>query len=252
VVAVFALYATLLTGLRSHLYADELRRTQIEAQHHTKSARAQYTAGRALVSRLEISSANSPQYFFARKHYEWAGELEPGFKVSWLGLIHLNCQVGVPVETVWLDELANRLHSSVLGPGDRNILFSVKEMAIAGTLCLLRTDVTRLFEAAITNATVSPYVRSMLYSWLADYLTLAVHDLPAAQAELDKSLVITPHNSSNRFKRAQLAYLQNRHDEARAMLEAIQDANLLRSERETKAILLECLGLGGAAKCGGK
>jgi hypothetical protein len=160
--------------------------------------------------------------------------------------------VGVPVEAAWINELASRLHDSPFGPGDRNVLYSVKEMSIAGTLCLSRADAERLFDAASTNATTAPYVRSLLYSWLADYLTLVAHDLPAAQYELDKSLAIAPGNSSNHFKRAQLAYLQGRHDEARTMLDAIQDTGLLRSERETKAMLLECLGSGGTTKCIGK
>jgi protein O-mannosyl-transferase len=252
VVAVYALYATLLTGLRSHLYGDEIRRTQIESQHHPESARTHYEAGRVLVSRVEITSASSPQYFFARKHYERAGQLEQGLKVSWLGLIHLNCQVGASVETAWIDELANRLHASSLGPGDRNVLYSVKEMAIAGTLCLPRANVTRLFEAAITNATASPHVKSLLYSWLADYLTLAVHDLPAAQVELDKSLAIAPHNPSNRLKRAQLAFLQGRHDEARALLESFEDDRLARSDREILDLLISCLGPDGTTNCIGR
>jgi tetratricopeptide (TPR) repeat protein len=245
-------YFSFVTALRAHLYGDELQRTQIEAQHHPESARTQYTAGRALVSRLEINSAASPQYFFARKHYERAGELEPGFKVSWLGLIHLNCQVGQPAEAAWINELVKRLHESPLGPGDRNVLFSIKEMSVAGTLCLTRDDVARLFDAAITNPGTTPHVRSRLSSWFADYLALVARDLPAAQAELDKSLAIAPHNPSNRLKRAQLAFLQGRHEEASAMLDRLQESSLLRSERETMALLRACLGPEGSAKCFGR
>jgi hypothetical protein len=245
-------YFSLVTALRAHLYGNELRRTQIEAQHHLKSARTHFEAGRAVVSNMAIGSANSPQYFFARKHYELAGEIAPDVKSSWLGLIHLNCMVGALPETAWINELERRLHESAFGPGDRNVLYGLKEMSIAGTLCLTRTDVERLFGAVATNATVTPYVRAILHSWLADYLTLVAHDLPAAQYELDKSLAIAPGNSSNHFKRAQLAYLQGRHDEARTLLDAIQDTSLLRSERETKVMLLECLNSAGAAKCIGK
>ncbi len=245
-------YFSFVTALRSHLYGDELQRTQIEAQHHPESARTQYTAGRAIATRLEIGSANSPQYFFARSHYERAGEIEPGFKVSWLGLIHLNCQVGQPVEAAWINELARRLHESPLGPGDRNVLYGVKEMSVAGTLCLGREDVARLFDAAITNKSATPHVRSLLSSWFADYLTLVARDLPAAQAELDKSLAIAPGNPSNRLKRAQVAFLQGRHEEASALLDQIQESSLFRSERETKALLRTCLRPEGSAKCFGR
>lgn len=245
---VFIGYSVLLTGLRAHQYGDEIRRTQVESQHHRASARTHYEAGRALVARLEIM-ADSPQYSFARSHYEQAGELAPDFKFSWLGLIHLNCTVGLPVERRWLEELSRRLQTTPLGPGDRGVLYSVKEMAVAGTLCLPRSEVETLFAAALANPTAESHVRAILLSWLADYLTLAVHDLPAAQSALDKSLAIAPHHPSNKLKRAQLAYLQGRGKEVRDLLDGLKDVPLARSERETLALLTGCLGPDGEIRC---
>lgn len=241
-------HGALVTGLRAHQYGDEIRRTQIESQHHRDSARTHYDAGRALVSRLEIT-ANSPQYSFARSHYEQAGELAADFKYSWLGLIHLNCMVGLPVEGVWLEKLSERLRFSPFGPGDRGVLYSMKEMSIAGSLCLQRAEVEAVFAAALANPTAAPHVGAILHSWLADYLTLAVRDLPAAQATLDKSLAISPHNASNRLKRAQLAYLQGHGKEAIDMLEGLKDARLVQTERDTLALLSGCLGPGGEMLC---
>lgn len=245
---VFISYSALITGLRAHQYGDEIRRTQVESQHHRASARTHYEAGRALVSRIEIT-ADSPQYSFVRSHYEQAGELAPDFKFSWLGLIHLNCTVGLPVERRWSEELSRRLQTTPFGPGDRSVLYSLKEMAVAGTLCLPRSEVETLFAAALANPTAEPHVRAILLSWLADYLTLAVHDLPAAQSALDKSLAITPHHPSNKLKRAQLAYLQGRGKEARDLLDGLKDARLARSERETLALLNGCLGPDGEVRC---
>jgi hypothetical protein len=245
---VFIGHGALVTGLRAHQYGDEIRRTQIESQHHRDSARTHYDAGRALVSRLEIT-ANSPQYSFARSHYEQAGELAPGFKYSWLGLIHLNCTAGLPVEGVWLEKLSERLRFSPFGPGDRGVLYSMKEMSIAGSLCLQRAEVEAVFAAALANPTAASHVRAILHSWLADYLTLVSRDLPAAQAALDKSLAISPHNASNRLKRAQLAYLQGRGKEALDMLKGLQDARLVQTERDTLALLSDCLGPGGEIRC---
>lgn len=241
-------HGALVTGMRAHQYGDEIRRTQVESQHHRASARTHYEAGRALVYRLEIT-ADSPQYSFARSHYEQAGELAPDFKYSWLGLIHLNCTVGLPVESVWLEKLSDRLRLSPFGPGDRGVLYSIKEMSVAGSLCLQRADVESIFAAALANPTVASHIRAILHSWLADYLTLAAHDLSAAQAALDKSLAIAPHNASNRLKRAQLAYLQGLGKEALDMLEGLTDARLVQSERETLALLSGCLGPGGEMLC---
>lgn len=242
-------YFPFVTALRAHQFGDEIRRTQIESQHHPLSPRTHYDAGHALVSWLEIDSAESPQYYFARTHFERAGAIEPGFKPSWLGLIHLNCLVGKPPDTGWVDELARRLQETPLSPGDRTLLHGVKEMAVAGTLCLPRRDVERLFAAASANPSASPPVRATLYSWLADYLTLVAGDLAAARIELDKSLEIAPANSSNRLKLAQLAYLQERPAEASDILDSLKDVRLFGSDAETLVVLKACIEAKGDAKC---
>ncbi len=72
------------------------------------------------------------------------------------------------------------------------LLYSVKEMSVAGSLCLERPDVERIFAAALANPTAAASVKAMIHSWFADYLTLSARDLPAAQAELDRSLAIAP------------------------------------------------------------
>lgn len=242
----FTSYCVLTTTLRAHMYGEEIRRTQIESQHHPESARTHFEAGRALTARGQIAF-NSPQYSFARIHYERAGQFDTHFKMSWLGLIHLNCMVGKPADTEWIDELARRLRETPFGPGDRNVLYGVKEMSITGTLCLDRAQVEKLFAAASANA--APHAQATLHSWLADYLTLAVRDLSAAQSELDKSLTIAPHNASNRLKRAQLAFLQGRREDAREMLIQMEVANLAHSERATRIMLLDCLDPSAAARC---
>ncbi len=245
-------YFVLVTTLRAHQFGDEIRRTQIESVFHRESARTHYEAGRALVARLEIVSADSPQYSFARSHYEQAGKIDPDFKFSWLGLVHLNCSVGRPAENEWVEQLSRRLRESPFGPGDRSVLYGIKEMSNAGTLCLSRAEIERLFAAAGANPTTTLSTRAVLHSWLADYMTLTVRDLPLAQAELDKSLAIAPYNSSNRLKRAQLAFLQGHYDEARALLSRLGDEVLVNSERDTAAMLRDCLDPKGSARCVGK
>ncbi|PKO34647.1 MAG: pilus assembly protein PilF [Betaproteobacteria bacterium HGW-Betaproteobacteria-7] len=242
-------YSAVVTGLRAHQFGDELRRTQFEVLHHPESARAQYEAGRALVLHFEISSRNVPAYFFARTHYERAGRLSPDAKRSWLGLIQLNCKAKVPIEKVWVVELADRLHKGPLGPGDRNVLLSVKEMSIAGNLCLERQEVEELFAAALSNATVHPGVRAILHSWLADYLAVVARDISAAEAELNKSLAISPTDSATLLKLAQLRYLQGRNADASKLLERLDVATLPRLDRTTIEVLRGCLTSAQAEKC---
>lgn len=242
-------YFPFVTALRAHQFGDEVRRTQIEAQHHRKSAQAQYQAGLALAELPEAAMPNSPIHAFARAQYELASELDADSKFGWLGLIHLNCKAEIPVEQAWINELSRRLRETPFAPADRNVLFSLKEMSIDGTICLSRPDMQMVFSAAFSNPTVSPFVLAILYSWYADYLVLREHDLPAAQGALARSLQLNPANPSNRLKWAQLILLDGRRDEAAQLLKALGNAQLSSSEKRTAAKLLACLE-GDASQCG--
>ena len=225
-------YFPFVTALRSLQFGDDGRRSQIEAQHHRQSAHAQLDAGSFLAGLPEAASPNSPVHSFARTHYELASKLDPAFKVSWLGLIHLNCKAGKPVERAWIVELSRRLRETPFAPADRNVLYNLKEMSIAGTICLARPDMQLLFTSAFANPTVSPSVLAMLYSWYADYLMLRENNLPAAQGALAKSLQLVPTNASNRLKWAQLIFLDGRRDEAAQLLKDLRHATLSRASKE--------------------
>lgn len=231
-------YFSFVTALRAHEFGDEMRRTQIEAQHHRGSARAQYEAGRVLGGLAGANSPNSPAYSFAKTHYEMAGQLDPDFKMNWLGLIHLNCQAGVPVDRLWVDELNRRLRDTPFAPGDRTVLYSLKEMSIARTVCLERSDVDALFAAVIANSGVSPGVQAMIHSWHADYLWLREHDLLASRIALGRSLALVPWNSSNRLKWAQLHYLSGEYEQARKLLLELRGERFSVDERKTLDELL--------------
>ena len=238
-------YFPFVTTLRADMFADEVRRTQLEAQQHRGSARAQHEAGRVLARLAEHEGSNSPVYSLARIHYEMAGQLDPNLKMNWLGLVHLNCQAGIPVERSWVEELAGRLRDTPFAPGDRTVLYSLKEMTIAGSVCLKRPDVDALFGAAVANPGVTPDVRAMLHSWHADYLWLHENDLAAASTELVQSLALNPGNSSNRLKWAQLKLIGGERDASRQLLLELRDEELSAEERKTRSELLATLGILG-------
>jgi len=231
-------YCGLVTTLRSNQFGDDGLRTQLEAQHHRASPRAQYEAGLYLAGLPDASNASAPTYSFALRHYEIAGELDPSFKISLLGMIHLNCQARQPVDPAWVKELARRLQNTPFAPGDRTVLYSLKEMSNAGSICLNRSDIDSVFATALANPGVGPGVAAMLHSWHADYLWLSQKDMPAARAALANSLKLNPGNPTNRLKWAQLLYLDGEREPARVLLLALQDQNLTTEERKTLGELL--------------
>ena len=71
--AVMLAYFPFVTSLRAAQFGDEVRRTQLEAQHHRSSARSQNEAGRVLAAVAEQGGPGSPAYSLARTHYQLAG-----------------------------------------------------------------------------------------------------------------------------------------------------------------------------------
>ena len=226
-------YFSLITGLRAHEFGEELRLTQTEAENHPLSPRAQNAAGQALLMLQEAADPNSPIHAFARWHFEQAIKLDASAKTGLLGLINLDCVARQPPRKSTIDELELRLETTPFAPGDRNILYSIKEKTIAGAFCLDRTDVDRLFLAALNNPSASQGVRAILHSWRADYFWLHLHDMAAARNSLKKSLDLVPHNSSNRLKWAQLLVISGQIEQARPLLRKLRDEKLTSDERET-------------------
>lgn len=229
---------TVITALRSYQFGNEIRRTQMAAQDHPRSALSQYEAGSTLVGIPELIEPHSELHERARGHFVLANELSPHFKMGELGLIYLSCKIGEIPQSENVEGLALRLRDTPFAPGDRSLLYSIKEMTIDGKLCLSRLETDNLFAAAIENPTVTPSVQAMLLSWHADYLWLHERDLSAARSALGRSLALNPINSSNRLKWAQLLYISGDHAAALRMLLVLRGENLSGEESTTLEELL--------------
>lgn len=233
-------YSVLVTALRSHQFGNEIRRTQTESQYHPLSSRSNYEAAVELVANISAGNPSSKLAGMAQKHYKLAIKLNPINKLGYLGLIHLHCLTDQKIEPEWIDQLAFRLKETQFAIGDSTLLYSLKEMMIARTLCLESADVHRLFNSSLANTTVYANVRALIYSWFADYLILYEKDIPAAKQALSKALGILPANTSNQLKWAQLLFLDGRKEDALVKLKSLNQAELSATEKKTFAILLTC------------
>jgi hypothetical protein len=227
-----------MTALRAYHFGEPVRRTQMETQSHPASARAQYEAGAML---LGLPTPTEQTTAAARNHLVAANAADAHFKSAALGLIQLNCQVSDHAGSAEVDNLAQRLTNTPFAPGDRNILYSIKEMMNAGTLCLTRAEVDSLFSAALSNTTVSTGVAALLHSWHADYLWLNQHDMAAARGALARSLNLNAGNLSNQLKWAQLLFIAGEGAAAGNVLLALNRENLSMEERKTLDELLAAI-----------
>lgn len=232
-----------ITALRAYQFGDEVRRTQMSAQDHPKSAQTQYDAGSILAGLSGVTVPDSPMHVRAQRHFELANELNPDFKMGFWGLIYLRCKTGQRPKSADVAELAHRLRNTPFAPGDRSVVYSLKEMGVDNTPCLTRQDMNELFTAALANRSVSPSVRSILLSWHADYLWLGGHDLVAAREALQQSLALNPSNLSNRLKWAQLILLSGERENARQLLLTLKDKDFSPQEHETLSELLAAVNM---------
>lgn len=231
VLCAFLAYCMLLTYLRSDQFSDDLRRVQVEVEHHPDSVRAQYEAGQMFLRGAENGGENVPAAAFSRRHFEKAMALDPSFKMAGLGLIVLDCLGAKKAIGKWRDELVRRFSETRFLPGDTAFFYGLKELSISGRVCLGSRDVDALFAAAINNPKVPRPTKAVLHSWHADYLWLVGRDLVAAKATLGESLELVPSNQSNRLKWAQLLYIGGDLSEARGVLLEVRQDRISASEK---------------------
>ncbi len=239
-VAAAFFYPGFVTAMRADMYANELIRTQVEAQFHPDSARTNYVAGRSLAS-LADHGENTIATILAKKHFEMATALDPDYKMGLIGQVILACGVSQTVDQEALGELQRRFRERLILQEDTNILSRIVELAGAGKICLNRPQIDGLFEAFFANPKLSSHMKMTMYSLHADYLWLTARDLPAAREALQKALEIAPRNSSLRLKWAQLDYIAGDKVGAKRLLLELRGESLSQGERETLNNLLNSM-----------
>ncbi|MDP3701020.1 MAG: pilus assembly protein PilF [Hylemonella sp.] len=238
IAVVLLLLCAALTAFRAHQYGDDLRRAFGQVQHHPDSARSQYEAGMLVAGLPAAAQPGSLAYKTAHHHLERALAVDAHHKMALFEIVTLDCKANLGVNQPALDELMHRLRVTRFAPGDRNILYYAKEMAVAGQRCLDRSQMTELFRAALANPKVTASVQAILHSWLADYLWLSERDLAGAREALARSLALNPGHPSNRLKWAQLLWISGERQAARELLLKLRADRLTGEERQTLEQLL--------------
>lgn len=181
VAACFVLYCALVTGLRSMQWADEYRRTQIEATVHPNSTRAHYEAALAVVDRVSgLVADNIPAYQKARFHFNRAAELDQNGKDAVMGLVYLDCLAGAPKDVSLQLKLRERFAKTRLSPRDMTVVQSLSGLLIGKRLCLEDDEVKALLGAALSNPAAIGAKRAALYTVAMDYAAAKIHSLPMA------------------------------------------------------------------------
>ena len=207
--AAMLLYFGLLTYLRADMYGNDFRRTQIEAQYHGGSTRAQYEAGALMVNLY--NDQRSPMYrslmflSLANKHFEHANMLDPNFKLGLVGMLQLDCLSEKTVNEHTLSELNRRFRSGANRVLDRTALSGIARMTNEGTICLSRDQVDQLFLGTLSNPLVYGFKKSRILTAYAHYLWLGQKDYAAALAALNQAYELNTDDIVNRLNAIQLS-----------------------------------------------
>lgn len=229
------------TATRAHMFGAEDVRTQIEAQHHPDSARANYEAGRTLVAAADVDRGNLMATVLARQHFERASSLDGHYKMGLFGLLVLECGLSQRIDRSALDELSYRFRQKLILQEDGSILNAIVDMSKSGRLCLRKVEIEDLFAAFLANRGVSANDRISAYSLLADYRWLQVRDIAGSRDALFQALKLEPDNRSLRLKEAQLDYIAGDREAARGLLMELRREKFSAEERQTLEELLDDL-----------
>jgi len=231
-ISAFAVYCALITYMRADLYADDFRRTQIEAEYRMDSVRTQYEAGAVMVNMYNVKR-EPILAALADKHFERVNSLNSTFKLALVGMLQLDCLSGSPARSAVFDELKHRLTGSKWIPVDRTVMHGISEMSNAGTLCLERGQMDELFGAAISNKSASMDDRSVIYSDYAAYLWLGKKDYLAARDVLVRATHDNADDMLNRLNLLQLYRLLGDRDAVLSLYDELRHKKLNRRDRFT-------------------
>lgn len=234
-------YFGVVTFMRVDMFANEEMRTQLEAQFHPDSARANYEAGRTLASVADRDSGNMIAPILAKKHFDMATALDLDYKMGLLGTLVLTCGVSQIIDQAAFEELQRRFREGLILQEDTSILSAFVEMSGAGLSCLKRPEIDALFASYVANPRVTADKKVSMYSLHADYLWLSENDLPATRIALQRALNIAPYNPSLRLKLAQLDYIAGDFGSAKGLLLELRGTNFSPKEREILKSLLRNL-----------
>lgn len=194
------LLLALITGLRSVQMSSPLKGAQIEATRHAGSARANYAAALALMN-AHYGDADDPMGGInVRFYFEHAEEVDPSFKLGYLGLVIWACSSGRPIESQWMDGFAHKLANTPFGHGQRQLPGYLLKPLVSMPGCLPRQSALRLFKAGSGNHRLDATVRARFLEAASEYERQVWNDRASARAFLEQAVALSSHDARLRQK----------------------------------------------------
>jgi len=162
---------TAITAQRVSQWANEGELAFSLAQHHPKSARSNYEAGRILTGMIEASLedpvSHQRYYPLASEFFSLANKADRSSPSGLFGMLYLNSILGIPIKTNTLNELKTRLSEHPILPATANTFTSIHRCWVEERCVIDPHILAELFRTALTNELISANSRASLYNELA-------------------------------------------------------------------------------------
>lgn len=202
VLCAFAVYCFVLTYLRSNMYGDDLRRTQIEVQYHPMSIRLNYELGASLLN-MYISKPSSDLISLAEIYIKKSTELDKNFK-GIAAMLQIDCLLHKTANPERINELIARLERGPVGVHERLTMSGIARAQAEKTLCLNREDFDRLFNGFLANQNASGYDKAKILNVYGNYIWTQNADGLGALNAFEQAISYNQYDFANHFNKVQL------------------------------------------------
>lgn len=227
-ITVIILLLGLYTHFRAWQWSDEIRLYLIEVQHHPKSARANYEAGKIFAQRQErLQGDPKVNYHEAIKYFEQVTALRDNSASGLFGSILISIDSGKRIDPRWIDELAHRLETKPLEQVSLHWLDKTTDCVIRGKCGKNDIQIPRLVKAALSYEKVSNRSKLFLYNVLAKYYYRVEKDYKKAVAYGQKARSAMPSDLYSQVNLVKYLILSGDKIKARKALDSLsrQDIN---------------------------
>jgi tetratricopeptide (TPR) repeat protein len=240
------------TAVRARDWSGFGRLVLAEVEHHPDSRRANFQYAQLLMSQLERPEHAASAAEEARGIFQRVTDLDPDQVDGLFGLVVLDLQLGRQPSPAVLTELTDRLRRIPFNPLNVNIQqfsFLVRwHEAARGNTGVAREQMIALFEAALSNPTVTGASRVALYHAFRAYYQRVLHDHVTALKYATLAVKADPADWLLRDRLIRLLAMLGRYDDAdRALADAVAIDRLGLYEAAAKQLQEELL----AARSGG-
>lgn len=234
------------THARAIQWANPVDLGQSEAIHHPQSSRANFEAATIFATITVNDAALESQYqALARYYYKRALATDSNDTGGAFGLMFMDAQEGKALDRQNFDELVRRLAHSVFVPTNGDRLLNLVTCQIKNVCKLSREDFDTLFDAALSNPTISNHNRAMVFNAQNYYLNNIAHDTAGTIATLHKAIEAEPGEIEYRFNLIRYLMAVHQYPEAKQQLIHVRAMDKLKTYKidvDTRLSQISALG----------